>query len=252
MFEQSFVGVSVKSHRGWPVVASLTIQFSLVGAALLVPLLNPEILPRAVWSALPLAAPPPPPPPPAAAPVVEQVMRTVRSVMDGARMLLPAAIPRKVAIIDDGDLVQASSGVQNGVPGGMQGGVPDGVVGSVMDSIRVAPPPPVAHEAPPAPKAKEVIRVRTGGNVQDALIVHRVIPVYPVLARQARIEGKVVFKAVISAQGLIQSLQLVSGHPLLVDAAREAVRQWRYRPTLLNGDPCEVDTVIDVVFTLNR
>ena len=250
MFEHSFVGASVKTNRGWPVVASLTIQFSLVGAALLVPLVNPEILPRAVWTALPLAAPPPPAPPPAAAPVVEQVMRTVRSVMDGARMLLPRAIPPRVAMIDDGELTQLP-GVQGGVPGGMPGGVPDGVVSSALEAAKTVAPPPVPHETPAA-KPRETPRLKTGGNVQDALIVHRVMPVYPPLARQARVEGKVVFKAVINARGLIQSLQLVSGHPLLVEAARDAVRQWRYRPTLLNGDPCEVDTVIEVNFTLNR
>ncbi|MFZ5929318.1 MAG: energy transducer TonB [Acidobacteriota bacterium] len=252
MFEHSFVGVTGKTQRGWPVVASLTIQFSLVGAALLVPVLNPQILPRAVWAALPLAAPPPPAPPPAGEPEARAAVKAVRGVMDAARPVLPRAIPPKAAMIDDSDFVAAQAGVRGGVQGGMEGGVADGVVRAVMDAAQAAAPPPVAAHEAQAAKPKEPIRVRRGGEVQEAMLVHRVLPAYPPLARQARIEGKVVFKAVISAEGLIQSLQLVSGHPLLVEAAREAVRQWRYRPTLLNGRPCEVDTVIEVNFTLQR
>lgn len=252
MFEQSFVEVIGKTQRGWPVAASLTLQFGLVGAALLVPLLNPEILPRAAWAGLPLASPPPPGPPPRDEPVTERVIQAVRRVVDGAHTWQPRAIPRRVAMIDDGDVARVQTDSAAGVRGGIPGiGVPDGVVHAVMDAARAAPPPLVAQEAP-AEKPREPIRVRRGGEVQEAMLVHRVIPVYPPLARQARIEGKVVFRAVISAQGLIQSLELVSGHPLLVGAAREAVRQWRYRPTLLNGEPCEVDTVIEVTFTLRR
>ncbi len=253
MFEQSFVGVAAKTNRGAPLALSLILQFSLVGTALLVPLLNPEILPRAVWSALPLAAPPPPAPPPAAAPVMQQVMKTVRSVMAGAVMLLPTRIPEKVRIIDDGEMTAAVSGTKDGVIGGMQNGVPDGVVHSVMsDAARMAPPPAVAEPAKAAAAPKPIIRQKIGGNVQEAMLISRVIPVYPVLARQARVEGKVVFAAVISVHGTIQSLKVMSGPALLVQAAMDAVKQWRYRPTLLNGDPCEVDTVIEVNFTLNR
>ncbi|MBI4892535.1 MAG: energy transducer TonB [Acidobacteria bacterium] len=253
MFEQSFVGVSAKTNRGAPLALSLILQFSLVGTALLVPLLNPEILPRAVWSALPLAAPPPPPPPPAPAQVMRQVIKTVRSVMAGAVMMLPARIPEKVRIIDDGELTAAVSGSRDGVIGGLPTGVPDGVVRSVMsDAARALPPPATAEPMKVVEGPKPVIRQKIGGNVQEAMLISRVIPVYPVLARQARVEGKVVFAAVIGVHGTIQSLRVKSGPALLVQAAMDAVKQWRYRPTLLNGDPCEVDTVIEVNFTLNR
>jgi protein TonB len=183
--------------------------------------------------------------------MAQQMMRTVRSVMDGARMLMPRAMPARAAVIDDGEMTSAVDG-SRGVDGGVPGGVPNGVIHSIVESARVheAPPMPVVKEAVAA--AKPTIRLRAGGNVQEALLVHKVIPVYPLLARQARIEGQVVFAAVISTQGTIQSLRLRSGHPLLVQAATEAVRQWRYRPTLLNGEACEVDTVIEVNFTLNR
>src|SRR5256884_632253 len=88
--------------------------------------------------------------------------------------------------------------------------------------------------------------------VQAARIVNRVQPVYPPLARQTRISGTVRLHAIISRDGTIQQLEVISGHPLLQQAALDAVRQWRYQPTLLNGEPVEVDTTIDVIFSLNQ
>ena len=95
-------------------------------------------------------------------------------------------------------------------------------------------------------------RIRVGGNVQAANLIRKVTPVYPPLAKQARIQGTVRFTAIIGKDGTIQNLQLVSGHPLLVAAAQEAVKQWVYKPTLLNGEPVEVVTQIDVNFTLSQ
>jgi protein TonB len=91
-----------------------------------------------------------------------------------------------------------------------------------------------------------------GGGVSEANLIHRVQPVYPPLAKTTHIEGAVEFTATISKQGLIENLQLVGGHPLLVNAAREAILQWKYRPTLLNGEPVEVITDIVVKFTLSH
>ncbi len=123
----------------------------------------------------------------------------------------------------------------------------------------VAPPypphgavPSAAPPRPPPPKEKPVTpsRIRVGGNVQAANLIRTVTPVYPALAKQARIQGTVRFSAVIGKDGSIQNLQLVSGPPLLVAAAQEAVKQWQYKPTLLNQEPVEVLTQIDVNFTL--
>ena len=99
--------------------------------------------------------------------------------------------------------------------------------------------------APPTPQ-----RIRIGSNVQQANLVHKVDPVYPPLAKQARIQGTVRFTVIIDRSGTIQNIQLLSGHPLLVEAARDAVQQWSYKPTLLNGQPVEVLTTVDVNFTL--
>ena len=102
------------------------------------------------------------------------------------------------------------------------------------------------------PKAATPQRIRVGGNVQQANLTRKITPTYPPLAKQARIQGTVRFTAIIGKDGSIQNLQLVSGHPLLVESARQAVTQWQYKPTLLNGEPVEVVTTIDVNFTLSQ
>ena len=99
---------------------------------------------------------------------------------------------------------------------------------------------------------KGTIRIRVGGNVQQSNLIEKPVPVYPPLAKLARIQGLVRFNVVIGKDGHIKSLAVVCGHPLLIPAAQEAVQQWVYRPTLLNGDPVEVTTVIDVQFTLSN
>ncbi len=104
--------------------------------------------------------------------------------------------------------------------------------------------------APSKPEAAK--RIRVGGNVQDHNVIQKVMPVYPPEAKQARIQGTVRFTATIGKDGTVKNLELVYGHPLLVEAAKEAVSQWIYRPTLLNGDPVEVITQIDINFTLSQ
>jgi protein TonB len=114
-----------------------------------------------------------------------------------------------------------------------------GVIGSVLSSTPVA-----------VPKIATPQRVRVSSGVVTGLKIHDVRPNYPPLARQARIQGKVVLQAQISKEGTIENLQLISGHPMLAPAAIEAVKQWRFKPYLLNGEPVEVDTQVEVNFTL--
>jgi protein TonB len=134
------------------------------------------------------------------------------------------------------------------VPGGVAGGVIGGIIGSVPTAAPPPPPPPKVE----APKPVTPQRIRVGGNVQAAMAIRAPKPSYPPLAKQARIQGVVRLNAVIGKDGTIQDLKAASGHPLLVPAALEAVRQWLYKPTLLNGEPVEVVTVIDVNFTLSQ
>jgi protein TonB len=136
-----------------------------------------------------------------------------------------------------------------GVVGGVgdAGGAAGGVIGGVLGGVPGAPPPP----PPPAPK-KPTGPMRVGGQVAEANLIRKVQPTYPALAKSARVQGTVEFTAVISKEGNIENLQLVRGHPLLVNAARDAVLQWKYRPTQLNGQPVEVITDIIVNFTLSQ
>jgi len=166
----------------------------------------------------------------------------------------PKQIPKEIAMIKEEELpppMSGAVGVVGGVPGGVPGGAPGGVIGGIIGSVPTAAPPP---PPPPAEKPKPATpqRIRVGGNVQAANIARMVRPSYPPLAKQARIQGTVRFNAVIAKDGTIQNLQVVSGHPLLIPAATEAVRQWVYKPTMLNGEPVEVQTQIDVNFTLSN
>jgi TonB family protein len=106
-------------------------------------------------------------------------------------------------------------------------------------------PPPASQPAPPAPQ-----RIRVGGNVQAAKLIRQPLPVYPQVAKTAQISGTVILHTIIAKDGSVQEVQFVSGPPLLMRSAMDAVKQWKYEPTLLNGQPVEVDTTISVVFTL--
>ncbi|MBZ5526411.1 MAG: TonB family protein [Acidobacteriia bacterium] len=225
-----------KTNKKWTVLVSMSVQLLFVGILVLIPLIYTEALPKTMMATLLVAPPPPPPPPPppAAAPVVR--VKPVR-LMEAGKLMQPKAIPKEVKIIKEEEL-PADMGAVGGVPGGVPGGSTGGVIGGVIGGM-----------APPPPKQS---RIRQGGNVTQANIIYRAQPSYPPLARQTRIQGTVKLHAIISKTGTVQQLEVVSGHPLLVQAALDAVRQWRYRPTLLNGEPVEVDTTIDVVFSLNQ
>ena len=127
-------------------------------------------------------------------------------------------------------------------------GSESGVANRVIPT-HVAPPPP-----PPPPPRREPPKqnIRIGGDVLEAKIIKRVMPVYPPLAKQMRLSGTVRLEGVIARDGRVANLQVVSGHPMLAAAAVDAVRQWLYRPTLLNGDPVEVIAPIDVRFILSQ
>lgn len=212
-----------------------------VGIMLLIPLIYTNQLPKAQLMTY-LAAPPPPPPapapPPPAAPKV-----VVRRVSLADLMKAPTVIPKKIVQIHD-QPQPSNSGVVGGVPGGVPGGVAGGVPGGMMMSS--APPPP------PPPKAVVPQKIRVGGQVEAARGIYNPSPQYPPLAKMARVQGEVRLSAVISKDGTIQDLKVISGHPLLVQAALSAVKQWRYEPYLLDGVPVEVDTEIDVNFTLSE
>lgn len=252
MFESSFVD-SGKTRRPWMVLAGAAFEAALIGVVILVPLLFVETLPeRGLFKALMLApvpmAPPAPPPPM----IAKRVPRTaaVTRKFDPAVLVSPVVVPKEVAIISEAPALQADV-VVGGVPGGIPG-VGGGGTGFLSGALPVAAPPP---PPPPPPKVVaaapgEPKQITVGGDVEAAMLLQQVRPVYPAMARTARIAGNVRMKAVIGTDGRIKNLVLVSGPPMLVDAAMNAVRQWVYKPTVLDGMLVEVNTEIIVRFGL--
>jgi len=218
------------------------LQIALVGILVLIPLLYTEALPKQQLMTFLVAPPPPPPPPPPPAAVPQRVVKVVQTDIINGELRTPTKIPKKVEMIKEEEApppVMASAGVVGGVPGGVPGGQMGGVIGGIISSTPVA-----------VPKVATPQRVRVSQGVSQGLLIHRVQPMYPPLARQARIQGTVVLQAEISKDGSIENLRLISGHPMLAPSAIEAVKQWRYKPYFLNGEPVAVETQITVNFTL--
>jgi len=245
MFEDSLMesGGKFKTKRGATTVVSFVLQILLIGVLVLLPLIFTEALPKQQLMTFLIAPPPPPPPPPPPAAMPEiKVVKPRTSDLDNGQLRTPTAIPKKVAMIKEDEPPPPSAGVA-GVVGGVPGGVPGGALGGVLGGI-------VSNQPTVIPKAATPQRVRVSQGVSQGLLIRQVKPVYPAIARQARIQGQVVLQAVISKTGDIEHLTLVSGHPMLAPAAIEAVKQWKYKPYFLNGEPVEVDTTIMVNFTL--
>ncbi len=239
MFEELVVSSPnpTRTSKPFTVFISMVVQVLLLIILILIPLIYTEALPKTMMATMLTAPPPPPPPPPP--PAVAQVVhvKPQAHLMDAGKLMAPKVIPKDIKIIkeDAEPDMGGGMGVAGGVPGGTMGGVLGGIIGGM---------------APPA-KPRPTGPVKIGGNVIAARIMNRINPVYPPLARQTRINGTVRLHAIISKDGSIQQLEVLSGHPLLQQSALDAVRQWRYQPTLLNGEPVEVDTTIDVIFSLS-
>jgi periplasmic protein TonB len=245
MFEDSLLesGGRLKTKRGMTTFFSMILQVFLIGLLVLIPLLFTEALSKQQLMTFLVAPPPPPPPPPppAAAPV--KVVKQIQSDINNGQLRTPTKIPEKVQMIKEEETpppTMAAGGVVGGVPGGVPGGQMGGVIGGIISSTPVA-----------VPKVATPQKVRVSQGVSQGLLIKKVQPPYPPLARQARIQGQVVLQADISKDGTIQNLRLISGHPMLAPSAIEAVKQWRYKPYFLNGEPVEVETQITVIFSLS-
>ena len=222
------------AHRGWSAAASFGLQAMALSLLLLVPLFTVQGPPHfRLWEGMVA-------PPPLTAPALAQEHPAhPASNMSGTHMVQPPAIPPTIAELDETQAPAAPDLHELGVTGGT-GSRRGGVANSIGDSDVVAPPPP------PAPTHPLKISHWAEGN-----LIYRVQPVYPTLARQARIQGAVQLRAIISRTGVIEHLTVESGHPMLAGAAMDAVRQWRYRPYLLNDQPVEIETEITVNFVLS-
>jgi periplasmic protein TonB len=243
MFDEMVVSSPnpTKTNKPWTVILSMIFQMAFLAVLILIPLIYTEALPKTMMATLLVAPPPPPPPPP---PPIAQIVHVKPQVhlMDAGKLVTPKVIPKDIKIIKEDAPDMSSMGMQGGVVGGVAGGQMGGVIGGVIGGVGGAPPPPKPAQQ----------RIRQGGQVQAAKLVNKVQPLYPPLARQTRISGTVRLHAIIAKNGTVEQLEVISGHPLLVQAALDAVRQWKYQATTLNGEPVEVDTTIDVIFSLNQ
>ncbi len=239
----SLIASGVPPRRNpWASFGAVAFQSLLLLAAIVIPLFHTEMLPKRETLTMLYA-------PPAAA-----------SGSNATRLQAPMPMPtstytptktgisapvNKTREAPSPTPASATGGVVGGVPGGVIGGVPGGMFSEVLGS---RPSVPALVKTPdPAPK-----RIRLAQRVVEANLVHDVTPIYPSEAGRARIEGAVVLLAVIGKDGSVEDVRVESGFPILAQAAIDAVKQWRYRPYLLNGEPVEVDSRITINFTLSR
>jgi len=240
MFEDSLVESQgrIRTRSKWFAIGSFLAQGTLVLLLILYPLLHPEALPKQAIERLLIAPPPPRAPAPvqvqhAAAPASSHPLPSLQDQLQA-----PRTIPNQIARITDpappafsglSDVFGAATGP------GLLGGIPLG-----------ATAPAITAAKPPAPKGP----VRVSSGVAAGQLLSPIRPIYPAIAKEARIQGTVVIEATISRQGTIENLQVTEGPPMLRQAAIDAVAAARYRPFLLNGEPVEVQTSIRVIFSL--
>jgi protein TonB len=226
--------IKVGSQKWYTVPLSIIAHVAIFAAVIIIPLMATDVLPTPPSMMAFVGAPPPPPPPPpppapaAAQPKVQpvQVTNPNAAPIEAPKEIIPEA---------------PSTGIGEGVPGGVEGGVPGGVVGGVVGGLPEAPPPP-----PPPPQAP----VRVGGNIKAPSKIKNVNPVYPPIAQSARVQGVVIIEATIGPDGRVKDAKVLRSIPLLDQAALDAVKQWQFTPTLLNGVPVPVIMTVTVNFTL--
>jgi len=251
MFEDiQEMGKSDTARRLLSGVVAIALEGALVLAMVVVPLIFFNVLPEGELLTFLIAPPPPPPAPPPPAPPASSGGRVAPkvAVVDPNSFVAPTEIPKDIAppsdespIIGVGNIV---GGIPGGVVGGIAGGVPGGVVGGLIAGTPTAAPPP----PPPPPKRRDAIKV--GGNVMESRLIRKIEPTYPELAKRARVQGRVILVVNVDEEGNVSDIKVSSGHPLLNDAAINAVKQWKYSPTLLNGEPVPVIATVTVIFNL--
>lgn len=226
-----------RSRRGWTTLISFALETTAISGLLLLPLLFTQSLPQLQLISA-LVAPTPPPAPMAA----RNSHPSASNVSADGHVIAPRVVPTEILSIEEAIVPPPVDAGGLDVPGGTgnplaRNGVLDSI-GTGLNTIMPLPPKP-------SPSRPRVSRMMEGN------LIYRVQPQYPVLARQARVQGVVLLRAVISRDGKIENLQVISGHPLLVKSAEDAVQQWRYRPYYLNNEPVEVETQVTVNFTLS-
>lgn len=225
------------ARRGWTTLASFTMQAFALSLLFAISLIWVGRPPQVRWLriAVPAAFTP------TAAAERAHGHHTVAAVSNTRReqIIAPPSIAHQIAANDDGDSIPTAPDFPS-IDSGSGRGPGNGVPRSIGDGI------PVVIPARPA-----VVKPLLVSHLAEANLLHKVQPIYPPIAHQARVQGAVELRAIISKAGTIENLVVVRGHPMLATAAVEAVRQWRYRPYLLNNEPIEVETEITVNFVLS-
>jgi len=245
-------GALLESHRfrssskTVDVLLALLVHVVVLGGPILAGLYYMETINLKEFTTTFLVAPPPPPPPPpapAAGVIKQQTSRRV--FMSAGKLLAPRYIPKQVAQIKEAPIESDAfvGGVPGGVPGGQMGGVVGGVIGGVLNTGAKAIAPPTVKSSAP---------VRVGGRVRPPKAIVQVHPGYPPLARQAHIQGEVKIDAILDEQGNVIDMKVVSGHPLLYQAALDALKKWKYEPTYLNDKPIAVAMIVTITFQLSQ
>ena len=242
MFTESLPDSTNHGQRAWTTLASFTLQTLAGSALLLIPLLTGSVVPSLEFVhhiVAPLAEPAPVP----EAARASRIAPSSSNLTITGRPIAPRAIPRFTPIIVDAGPGPPIDEYHVGVPGSTGGRDSNLAVVSTLVGWGDGTPPPLP--AKPAAHAPRPV-----SHPMEAYLVHRVEPPYPALAKATGIRGQVVLRAIVAKDGSIENLRVMAGHPVLVKAAVEAVRQWRYRPYLLNGEAVEVETEVTVNFVL--
>jgi periplasmic protein TonB len=234
-----------RSHGPLKMFASVLIHAGVLALLIFLPLYFARhvIAPPKPPAVTYVFTPPPPAPPPSAAatraPRTAPVQTPVPKITEPTPLVAPRVIPRQAPEVSN---TVAPPELNQGVAGGVEGGVPGGVLGGVLGGTGTIPGPPTPEKSPGI--------VRVGGNVKPPQLVQKVQPQYPTVARMAHVQGQVIIDAVISKNGNVISEHAVSGPSLLVPSALDAVKQWKYKPTYLNGQPVDLAMQVTVEFQL--
>jgi protein TonB len=230
------------------VLLALVVHVVLLGGPIVAGLYYTDTINLKQFATTFLVAPPPPPPPPApAVGVIKPQLSRPIFITDG-KLLAPTCIPKQVAQLKEAPIESdAFGGAPGGVPGGIPGGQLGGVIGDVIGGVLSTGAKPV-----PPPTGKSGAPVRVGGRVRAPKAIVQVRPEYPALARQTRVQGDVKIDAILDEQGNVIDMKVVAGHPLLYQAALDALKKWKYEPTYLNDRPIAVELIVTITFQLSQ
>lgn len=248
MFEQAILESTYRSRRAFATGVGFTMQLGLAACLVMAPLIWTQVLPPAQFS-MTIGPPPPAPRPPDHTPAIKPRPTRAPPLPFRGELLLPTRIPPHTVLITD---TGSAPSPEIGVPGSFgdsAGGNP--LLQNLLGGMP-APARPIEKAAEPKlATAEEPKRIRAS-SLDPGRLLRKVDPLYPPIARSARIEGTVELRAVIGTDGRVRELIVLSGHPLLRKAALDAVSQWIYQPPVLNGQKVEIVAPVQVIFRMSQ